>query len=97
MTDLLRNKLNFKGVIFSDDMQMLAISKNYGLENAIKMSILAGVDVLLFGNNVNLTDRITASEIHAILMKLVKSGEISESRIDESYKRIMELKKKKVN
>lgn len=97
MTELLREKLGFKGVIFSDDMQMLAISKNYGFENAIKMSILAGVDVLLFGNNVNLTDRTTASEIHAVLMKLVKSGEISEHRIDESYKRIMELKKKKVN
>ena len=97
ITDLLRKELNFKGVIFSDDMQMHAISKNYGLEKAIKMSILAGVDVVVFGNNVNATDRITPAEIHALLMKLIKSGEISESRIDESYNRIMELKNKKFN
>ncbi len=97
MTDLLRNELGFKGVIFSDDMQMLAISKNYGLENAIKMSILAGVDVVLFGNNVTINDNITATRIHALIADLVKSGEISEARIEESYKRIMELKAKKVN
>jgi beta-N-acetylhexosaminidase len=89
--------LGYKGVVFSDDMQMYAISKNYGLENAIKLSILAGVDVLVFGNNVTVTDRIKASEIHVIIKKLVLSGEIPESRINEAYQRIMELKNKKVD
>jgi beta-N-acetylhexosaminidase len=97
VTGLLRNKLGFKGVVFSDDMQMHAISKNYGLENAVKMSILAGVDVVVFGNNVPQTTKATATEIHAIIKKLVLSGEISEARIDESYNRIMELKGKKFN
>jgi beta-N-acetylhexosaminidase len=96
ITDILRGLLGFKGVVFSDDMQMYAISKNYGLEKAIKLSIMAGVDVLVFGNNVNLSDRITASEIHSIIKKLVKSGEISEERIDESFNRIVDLKQKKV-
>jgi beta-N-acetylhexosaminidase len=95
ITDILRGLLDFKGVVFSDDMQMYAISKNYGLEKAIKLSIMAGVDVLVFGNNVNLNDRITASEIHVIIKGLVKSGEISENRINESFNRIKELKKKK--
>lgn len=94
--DILRNLLDFQGVVISDDMQMYAISKNYGLENAIKLSINAGVDIMLFGNNVNLDDRITASEIHSIIKKLVQKGEISESRINEAYERIMMLKKKKV-
>lgn len=96
VTDMLRNMLDFKGVVFSDDMQMYAISKNYGQENAIKLSILAGVDVLVFGNNVTATDRMKASEIHAIIKKLVLSGEIPESRIDEAYERIIKLKFKKV-
>jgi len=95
MTDILRGVLGFDGVIFSDDMQMHAISKNYGLENAIKLSILAGVDVLVFGNNVTQSYRTTATEVHAILMKLVRSGEISEARVNESFQRIMELKGKK--
>ncbi len=97
VTDLLRTSLGFKGVVFSDDMQMFAISKNYGLENAIRKSIQAGVDVVVFGNNVSLTDRITPSEIHSIIKKMVVSGEISESRIDESFNRIMELKGKRFN
>lgn len=97
VTDILRNMLEFKGVVFSDDMQMYAISKNYGQENAIKLSILAGVDVLVFGNNVNASDRMKASDIHAIIKKLVLSGEIPESRITEAYIRIMTLKNKKVN
>jgi len=97
VTDMLRNMLDFKGVVFSDDMQMYAISKNYGQENAIKLSILAGVDVLVFGNNVNVTDRMKASDIHAIIKKLVLSGEIPESRINEAYERILTLKNRKVN
>jgi beta-N-acetylhexosaminidase len=96
VTGLLRKELKFNGVVFSDDMQMHAISKNYGLENALKMSIEAGVDVVVFGNNVNASDRITPSEIHALIMKMVNSGEISMARIDESFKRIMELKGIKV-
>jgi beta-N-acetylhexosaminidase len=95
VTDILRGILDFHGVVFSDDMQMHAISKNYGLENAIKMSILAGVDVLVFGNNVNQSYRTTATEVHAILLKLVNSGEIKEERIHESFLRIMALKEKK--
>jgi beta-N-acetylhexosaminidase len=94
ITDVLRNMLEFKGVVFSDDMQMYAISKNYGLENSIRLSILAGVDVLVFGNNVTASDRIKASEIHAIIKNMVASGQISQERINESYQRIMLLKQK---
>jgi beta-N-acetylhexosaminidase len=97
VTDILRTMLGFDGVVFSDDMQMYAISKNYGQENAIKLSIMAGVDVLVFGNNVTITDRMKASDIHAIIKKLVLSGEIPESRINEAYERILLFKNKKVN
>lgn len=94
VTGLLREKMNYKGVIFSDDMQMHAISKQYGMEDAIRRSILAGVDVLVFGNNVPNTEFTTATRVHAIIKYLVTSGQISEERIDESYKRIVEFKKK---
>lgn len=95
VNDMLRNMLGYEGVVFSDDMQMFAISKNYGIDNAIKLSINAGVDVLLFGNQVNPQDKISASEVHAKIKKLVKAGEISIDRINESYQRIIRLKAKK--
>ena len=94
-THLLRGSLGFKGVVFSDDMQMDAIAKMYGLENSIKMAIDAGIDVLVFGNNVILSKQNSAKEIHAIIKKMVLNGQISEARIDESYRRIMTMKNKK--
>lgn len=94
ITGLLRNVMNYQGVVFSDDMQMYAISKNYGLENAIKLAINAGVDVIMFANNVDLNDRITATEVQKIIKKLVDNGEIKRERILESYERILELKGK---
>ena len=58
------------------------------------MAVNAGVDVLVFGNNVVLSKQNSAKEIHAVIKKLVLRGEISEERINESYRRIIALKNK---
>ena len=92
MTDLLRESMGYKGVIFSDDMQMHAITKHYGLENAIKLSILAGVDVLMFSNNIQGSENRTVETVHNIIKKLIAEGTITKERIDESYRRIVNLK-----
>ena len=92
ITGMLREKLGFDGVVFSDDMQMNAIAKYYGFDVAIKKAILAGVDVLMFANNVREAEYYSAAEAHAIIKALVLSGEISHERIDESYRRIVALK-----
>lgn len=92
LSDVLRGFLGYEGVVISDDMQMKAISAQYGLEEAIRMAITAGVDVLLFANNVPDYDLVTANQIHGIIKKFVKNGDISEERITESYKRIINLK-----
>lgn len=90
---LLRGKLGFKGVIVSDDMQMRAIADRYGLETAIRLAIEAGVDVLLFGNNTAYDPAVTIKAT-AIIRSLVAKKLISEERIEQSYRRIMELKKR---
>lgn len=94
ITNILRGKLNYDGVIFSDDMQMNAISKEYGFEESIKMAILAGIDILIFANNVLGNEKIRPSEICVIIKDLVLSGTIKEERIKSSYKRIINLKRK---
>ena len=90
---VLRNKLGFKGVILSDDMQMKAIADHYGLETAIQLAIEAGVDVLIFGNN-TAYDPAIASKATEIITSLVARNIITPERIDRSYRRIMELKQR---
>ena len=95
LTGILRNELNFDGVIITDDMQMRAISDNYGLENALTMAINAGADMLIFGNQ--LTDdgkEQDPQEIIDIIANKVAQGEISEARINDAYQRIIHLKRK---
>jgi beta-N-acetylhexosaminidase len=90
---ILRDRFHFNGVVFTDDMQMHAITKHYGLEDAVKKAILAGVDIMTFSNNIVGSDVRTVDKVHDVIRDFVKRGEISEARIDESYRRIMALKK----
>ncbi len=91
LTDLLRSKLGFKGIIVSDDMQMKAIAEHYGLETAIRLAIEAGVDILIFGNNTSYDPAIalTATDI---INSLIQQKIITPERIDQSYRRILTLK-----
>lgn len=97
LTGLLRNKLHFNGVIFTDDMQMHAITKNYGLEEAIRLAINGGVDIMTFSNNIQGSDVRTVDRVHEIIRKMVEDGVIKKDRIDESFKRIMKLKSRLQN
>jgi beta-N-acetylhexosaminidase len=92
LNGILRQRLNFNGLVFSDDMQMHAITKNFGFEEAIKLTINAGVDIMTFSNNIAGSDERTVNKVHTIIRKMVQSGEIPKARIDESYRRIMKVK-----
>ena len=91
---ILRKRLGYNGVVFSDDMQMHAISKNYGLEETIRLAINAGVDVMCFSNNIQGSDVRTVDVVHGIIKSMVANGQIKAERIDESYQRILQLKSK---
>ncbi len=93
ITGILRGELGYQGVVVSDDMQMKAISAHYGLETAIQQAVNAGVDILVFGNN-SLFDPEIAQKAISIIRQSVKDGKISQKRIEESYQRIMKLKKR---
>lgn len=93
LQNVLRKELGFQGVIISDDMQMHAISSNYGFEESIRMAIEAGVDILLFSNNIGGASNYSIDNIHATIKRLVKEGKIAQERIDASYRRIMQFKR----
>jgi beta-N-acetylhexosaminidase len=83
ITDLLRNELQFDGLVITDDLEMGAIIKNYGIGEACKMAISAGADMLAICAD---TERIR--EGHDAVLSAVRSGEISEERIEVSLSRI---------
>jgi len=86
-TKLLREHLGFDGLALTDDLEMGAILKNYGIGEACKMAIKAGQDQLLICNDAN-----AIREGFAAVLNAVKSGEIEESRVNNSLQRIAALK-----
>ncbi|MBS1793994.1 MAG: hypothetical protein JSS81_09075 [Acidobacteria bacterium] len=86
-TKLLREDLGFEGLALTDDLEMGAILKNYGIGEACKMAVLAGQDQLLICNDAN-----AVREGFAAVRAAVESGEIGEQRIDESLRRIAVVK-----
>jgi len=83
----LRGTFKYDGVVITDDLSMGAIAKNYKLDEAALATVKAGSDILLVAHSYE-----SAKTIFDTLMSAVKSGEISESRIDESVYRILALK-----
>lgn len=93
ITGILREKLGFKGLVVSDDMEMKAISSHYGLENSLPAAIEAGIDMLCLGNNLSYDPDITIKAM-AILERAVNSGRLPPARIDESCERVLAAKRK---
>ena len=89
ITNLLRREIGFDGVIISDDLQMQAISDHYTLEESLRLTINAGADMVIFGNQLGSH---TATEVIDCIEHLVQSGAIDPSRIEEAYQRISRLK-----
>ena len=88
LQDKLRGELGFDGVIVTDAMDMGAITKQFSNTEAAIKSIQAGVDVVLCSREF--------TQVFDAVVKAVEKGEIKESRIDESVKRILKLKQKKL-
>jgi beta-N-acetylhexosaminidase len=93
ISGILRKQLDYDGVVISDDMQMQAITSNYGFEAAIQAAIEAGVDIILIANNSIYEEDIVTRSVE-VIKKLVRDGKISEERINKSYQRIQKLKSK---
>ncbi len=85
MTDLLREDLNFHGLIVTDAMDMHGIDLHYARDEAAVKAVQAGVDVVLLPPEPRMAiDAVVAA---------VRLGEIDKEQVDESVRRILSAKK----
>ncbi len=96
--DLIRNQLQFPGLIVTDALNMKAISKYTKPDQAALDALKAGHDLLLYGDHLSEeVDTILRESVPqgvSRIIQAVKSGEYSESLLDEHVIRIMETKQK---
>ncbi len=84
LTGLLRTELGFRGLIFTDAMEMRGIANHFTPEEATLRAVRAGADVILFPVDVERS--------FAALRQAVERGEIPLERIEASARRILEAK-----
>tara|TARA_B100000315_G_C14595101_1_gene598460 strand:+ start:5056 stop:7869 length:2814 start_codon:yes stop_codon:yes gene_type:complete len=82
--DLLRNELGFHGIVISDAMEMGGVTESFWTGEATVRAIEAGTDIVLMSMDVD-------QAINKVV-EAVKSGRLSENRIDKSVDKILNLK-----
>lgn len=82
---LLINKMSFNGLIVTDAMNMRAITAKYSHEDAARLAVLAGNDIILYPEN---EERALNGLVDAVL-----SGAVREERINYSARKILKAKK----
>lgn len=91
--DLLRDSLGFQGVVITDDLAMGAIAKQYGLEETLRLAILAGSDLLCLSNNGSAPyDSDLVPKAVEAIERMVADGRLSAQDIHTSAERIRKLK-----
>lgn len=93
LTGLLRQKLNYNGVILTDDLDMGAIRKSFSLKQAVIKALQAGNDLLLMSNSLKYNGDLPVIATKWITAA-VKDGQLSQASITASYNRVMRLKAK---
>jgi len=89
LTNLLRKRMAFEGLIVTDCMEMKAIADNFGAVEAAILAVKAGADILLACHTLEVQ-----AQIRTALVKAVETGEIPEKRIDQSVQRILAAKER---
>jgi len=84
MTGILRNEMGYNGVVITDALTMAGVREQYGDARVPVLALKAGVDMLLMPPDLDLA--------YNSVLDAVRSGELTEKRIDTSVKRILRLK-----
>jgi beta-N-acetylhexosaminidase len=91
VTGLLRHQLSYDGVVFSDDMDMKAVSDNHGLDEAVVLAVGAGVDALVYGHELG-----KATNAFELLCARAEREPTLRAHVENSYERITQLKRRRL-
>jgi beta-N-acetylhexosaminidase len=93
MTGLLRDELGYDGVVVTDSLSMQGVRDKYGDDRIPVLALKAGVDMLMIVDDPAST--ISLEVAYNAVLNAVRSGELTEKRIDESVYRVLHLKKQR--
>lgn len=91
ITNLLKEKMGFGGLIVTDSLTMGAIHQNYSPKEIVNLAANAGIDLMIFCGKADINDQ---KEIYNSLLEEVKNGNIPISRVNESVTKILKYKRK---
>ncbi len=89
VTGLLREEMAFEGLIMTDAIEMDAIDTTMSYAEASIRAIEAGVDIVAFGAHLG---PVTQANAMQSVTDAVRSGRLTEARIDDSVRRILDAK-----
>lgn len=81
VTGLLKEKLGYKGLIITDALNMGAVANKFKAGELDAMAFKAGNDIMLFSQDVATGKK--------LIQKAIDKGEIQQSRVEESVKKIL--------
>lgn len=84
VTELLKNELGFRGLVFTDAMNMSGVSRGGRAVDINLRALIAGNDILLYPENIK--------EAAAVILNAVQTGQISQELIDEKVRKILRAK-----
>ena len=87
LTELLRERMGFDGLVMTDELEMEAIAEHYGVGRAAVMAISSGADMVLIPWRPE-----KKTEVYEALLAGARDGEISRQRLDEAVRHVLEAK-----
>lgn len=84
VTDLLKNQMNFNGLVFTDALNMKGVASFHKPGEVDLLALLAGNDILLYSQDV--------SKAKALIIQAVQEGKITQKEIDERIRKVLKAK-----
>jgi beta-N-acetylhexosaminidase len=87
--EILRQRLGFRNIVITDDLEMKAITKHYTVEEAAVLAVQAGCNMLMYCHEQSVQERAIEA-----LVKAVVDGAVEEAVIEDNFQKVLQVKKK---